>query len=869
LAVALVAAGVLGTLPALGTDTEGEALAETVTPVVSSAPEYRSIVEIGQVFPSAPKLTREHAEPTLRSVQLHMRAGDTRAALHAAERFVAHRKWGRERDAAWLTIGLLHREEGRHNLASEAFTKVRAAKGPLAAWGAFYEAEQDLHRGKEWVAIRECERLQKDHPASPFSESCARIIARGHAALGRVTSARNAAQAYDEDHPDAPISEQVEIRLAEWEVEHHPDRAVRRLKVLAIDHEAPLTGRFAEELLVSLRDAGVEGTELPNDTPHLMTRASSLRDARRYDDAWSAYEELMGRAEDDPELQRWVEDTAEAFGWRTHRWDFLADLYGRAYAEKPDSEYLWSQYKVLDRGGRHSEATAIALEGQKKHANTREWRRKEESVGRTFLLARDYVGARSQFDKVAARGGWTGRRAAFYAAFSSYMNDEHDDAIARFSKIVDHNSSYAMESRYWRSRSLEAMENIEAARADQDWILENEPQSWYAVVLDQRNPNLPVNKPFLRDGTWAGAPLPARPAPVAHIAATYGVPPVASPASSAMYQGSMAFGLLSWAQGGFGPRPAIDTTESLVVKVDELLPPQGYAESYWFDEDKSRRMLYQFAETHKDGFPDWQAVYDAARAGLYDLSGPLMSKTYEDWRKAWRSGSNKRHTAARKVRMRAEDWRALFLYSRDHHHSARFTYGLWDDLEDPELIVSSRRLAHPIAHDRLIWTHARAQGIDPYLVLGLMRQESTYNAIAVSRVGASGAMQIMPRTGLLLADIDHNTAFTPGDLEDPTLSIEYGIFYLGLLMDRFDGAYPLAVASYNGGPFNVSQWLKGTGAEMPMDEWVEHIPFRETRDYVKKGRAGYSTYLDLYAPEGTHIVLPPTPRGDHPEIVDF
>ena len=56
---------------------------------------------------------------------------------------------------------------------------------------------------------------------------------------------------------------------------------------------------------------------------------------------------------------------------------------------------------------------------------------------------------------------------------------------------------------------------------------------------------------------------------------------------------------------------------------------------------------------------------------------------------------------------------------------------------------------------------------------------------------------------------------------------------------------------------------------MPMDEWVEHIPFRETRDYVKKVSAGYSTYLALYAPEGTHIVLPPTPRGDHAEIVDF
>ncbi len=868
LAVALAVAGAFATLPARGTDSEAKLESEAVA-TVSSAEVYRSIVEVGQTFSSAPQLPRAAAEPTLREVQMHMRAGDTRAALHAAERFVAHKKWGRERDAAWLTIGLLHREAGRHNLASEAFTKVRASSGPLAPWGAYYEAEQDLKRGKQWVAIRECERLQKDHLDSPFKPACGRIIAHGHAGLGRVASAREAARVYDEEHEDAPIAEQIELELAQWEVEHQPERAPRRLIDLAIEHDAPLTGRAAEEMLTALNDAGIEGAVIPDDTPHLMSRAASLRDARRYDQAWSLYEELMSRAQDDPKLQRWVEDTAEAFGWRTHRWDFLAELYGTAYEEKPDSEYLWSQYKVLDRGGRHTDAAQIALKGQKSHGNTREWRRKEEVVGRSFLLARDYVGARRQFDKVAARGGWTGRRAAFYAAFSSYMNEEHEDAIARFDPIIKRASSYATESTYWRSRSLEALERTEEAAADQTWILENEPQSWYAVVLNQRDPDLPVNKPFLRDGTWAGAPLPARQAHATHVPTAVGSPPVAGPALSTTYQGSIAFALFSWAEGGFGSRPAIVDTESLIVKADELLPPQGYAESHWFDEEKSRRMLYQFAEDHKEGFPDLQAVYDASRAGLYDLSGPLMSKTYEDWRKAWRSGSNKRHIAARKVRMKSEDWRALFLYSRDHHHSARFTYGLWDELEDQELIDSSRRLAHPIAHDRLIWTHAREQGIDPYLVLGLMRQESTYNAIAVSRVGASGAMQIMPRTGHLLANIDHNTTFTAGDLEDPTLSIEYGIFYLGLLMDRFDGAYPLAVASYNGGPFNVSQWLKGTGNEMPMDEWVEHIPFRETRDYVKKVSAGYSTYLDLYAPAGTHIVLPPTPRGDHPEIVDF
>jgi soluble lytic murein transglycosylase len=120
-----------------------------------------------------------------------------------------------------------------------------------------------------------------------------------------------------------------------------------------------------------------------------------------------------------------------------------------------------------------------------------------------------------------------------------------------------------------------------------------------------------------------------------------------------------------------------------------------------------------------------------------------------------------------------------------------------------------------------------------------------------------------------MADIRQDVRFTAGDLADPVLSIEYGIDYLGLLLDRFDGAYPLAIASYNGGPFNVSAWLTGTGAEMPMDAWVEHIPFRETRQYVKKVSAGYASYVGLYGPKEAIIALPASPRGDHPDVVDF
>lgn len=841
----------------------------------SEAPEAvwePSLVELGQTLPSAPNLSPVGTvPPNLEDIRRYLAAGDEHRAMLAALDFVEAQPWGRDRDAAWFVIGTLHREAGRHNLASEAFTKVRAAKGPLAPWAAWFEAEQDLERGREWVAIKECETYRETWPRGPYADACLRLIAQAYAKLGRAASARSAAAQYDKGHKGAEIGEQIELTLAAWLAHNEPDAAVRPLQKLAIDHQAPLTGRVAEELLAGLASQGVQGAVLPSDTESLKRRALSLRDARRRDAAWSTFEELIRRAEEDPGLARWVDDAAESFGWRTHRWDFLADAYKAAYARSGKAEDAWSVYRALDRGGRHQEAGVWAVQEQQKHAKSREWRHKEEVIARTLLLAKDYAGARDQLDQVAGRGGWTGRRAAFVAGFATLMDGEHEDAVKRFTALLDDRraSHHHDAARYWRARAYDALEELELAEADRASLLEADPSSWYGVLVRQADPSLPQAKPFARDGTWGGAPMPPPPTLVDARAEVKLAPAaVSAPVLSAIRGGAVAFGRLAWPLGGFtsglDPTPPV----SVVQRHDELEPPASYLPGTFYDPDRTRADLYRYAEAHKDTWPELPAIYDLARVGLYDFSGPLMSAMFEDWREAYRKGGAK-HVAARKAHLRGEQWRTFFYFTRDHHHAARFSFGLWENVEDEAVAREARRLAYPLAHDRYVWTHAREHDVDPFLVMGLMRQESTYNAIAVSRVGATGAMQIMPRTGHLLADLAHDTHFTAGDLEDPVLSVGYGIRYLGLLLERFEGVYPLAIASYNGGPFNVSNWLAGTGNDMPIDAFVEHIPFQETRDYVKKVTAGYARYLELYAPEPTQVVLPPTPRGDHREIVDF
>jgi len=833
-------------------------------PVEAQVPRGPGPVSFSQLPAADDLLLGPTSLSTLRS---HLAAGDTRRALAVAEAFVEEQEWGRERDAAYLVIGLIHREAERHNLASEAFTKVRSAKGPLAQIAAYYEAEQDLLRGREWVAIRECETYRETWPRGQHAGACQRIIATAHADLGNTLNARNIAAEYDADHDNATISEQIELRMALDAAASDPDKAIPLLQKLAIDHDAPLTGRVAEEALFDLRLQGHADARVPDDTSSAMQRAVSLRDVKRKDEAWALFEELTQRSEDDPKLARWVERSAERFGWRTHRWGFLADYYGARYEEDGDPGDAWSQYRVLGRGGEHADAADLALASQEAHAASREWRRRHEDVGRTMLLAGRYPDAVAQFDRVAARGGWTGRRGRFFAAFAALMAGDAEDAVQRFTTIIDADRSWLTESRYWRSRAYDLLEQTDEAEADRAWILAEDPVSWYALLVDQLRDDLPGIAPLARSGAWVGPP-PEPPATArSHAHATFAATsiPVARPVASTIPDDGPALPQLAW-NGLNVAASGLVAHRTVIHRTDEVDPPASYRPSTLYDPEAARDAMVRFAYRHDDDYPELGAIADLARVGLYDLSGPMMSRWFESWRRAYRSG----RSAARRVRgMGTGDWRRLFLFTRDHHHAARFTYEWWDDLDEPADQQEAWRLSHPLAHDLTVWRHGRRHGIDPYLVLGLMRQESTYNAVAVSRVGASGAMQIMPRTGHLLADLAHDVDFSAGDLEDPTLSISYGITYLGLLMERFDGVYPLAIASYNGGPFNVSAWLRGTGSDMPMDAFVEHIPFRETRDYVKKVSKGYASYVDLYGPDGSAVVLPATPRGDHPEVVDF
>lgn len=117
-----------------------------------------------------------------------------------------------------------------------------------------------------------------------------------------------------------------------------------------------------------------------------------------------------------------------------------------------------------------------------------------------------------------------------------------------------------------------------------------------------------------------------------------------------------------------------------------------------------------------------------------------------------------------------------------------------------------------------------------FLMMAIARRESSFFSHAMSPAGARGLMQLMPATAKSMAR-KQNQTIALDDLFDADTNMQLGTHYLAELLDQYVGNKPLALAAYNAGPHRVSRWLRDQ--DTPFDVWVETIPFKETRDYVK------------------------------------
>jgi soluble lytic murein transglycosylase len=150
-------------------------------------------------------------------------------------------------------------------------------------------------------------------------------------------------------------------------------------------------------------------------------------------------------------------------------------------------------------------------------------------------------------------------------------------------------------------------------------------------------------------------------------------------------------------------------------------------------------------------------------------------------------------------------------------------------------------LYYPLAYFDLVDEASRANGLDPLLALSVMREESRFAANARSVAGALGLMQLMPQTASRLSRKAKVSLRASEELYNARTNVLLGTYYLASLIRHF-GSAPPAIASYNAGEDRVKEWLS-EGKYKTMDEFIEDIPYDETRNYVKKVMTSYLEYL--------------------------
>ncbi len=158
--------------------------------------------------------------------------------------------------------------------------------------------------------------------------------------------------------------------------------------------------------------------------------------------------------------------------------------------------------------------------------------------------------------------------------------------------------------------------------------------------------------------------------------------------------------------------------------------------------------------------------------------------------------------------------------------------------------------AFPFTYRPLLADEARRYHLDPALLAGLIRQESGFRADAVSPVGALGLMQLMPATARLLYKEEGRRAPSHAELVDPHTNVHLGSRYLGRMLRAFNRRLEYALAAYNAGPGAVTRWRQARG-DLPVDIFVEEIPYAETRHYVERVLAGARAYTWLTRREAT------------------
>lgn len=509
--------------------------------------------------------------------------------------------------------------------------------------------------------------------------------------------------------------------------------------------------------------------------------------------------------------------------------------------KKNDSEFLSVFASAAARSGNNSAAVAAFHRMWELAPNLERGRKSLYQSAFLSYQFRDYDGASrrfSEFIKKYPRSGLA-RDARWNLAWITYLKGDFNQARSRFEEILKmrNASSLREKARYWIAMTHYRQDRPDLAKEILESVADGGSGSYYSTLARERLKRLPAIEAPQTELASANAfrswgPLQSTPILLSavdgwNVSVT---PPAGLPEESESEESLAAE----------TERPADiadaesdeESTSDLVQEtgrsevVEEARPVKSPANSRRFERARALIALQRIDEAR------WE-LYEIERKTSNRDELRILIGLYEE------AGQWHRSSAIAHLRFASERVKQGMMGAR----------GLW---------VS----AYPQAYGEAVRSSAKRYNLPEEFVWGIMRAESRYRKDAVSPVGALGLMQIMPGTGRRLADLMGDRKFNTPNLLEPEVAVRMGSYYLRRLSNQFGDSLPLTAAAYNAGPHRVHSWLVSFGG-LDYDEFVEHIPFLETREYVRRVMANALTYAELYQTETklADLVAPVKAKG--------
>src|SRR5271157_2123373 len=695
-----------------------------------------------------------------------------------------------QRGRAYFLLGYREYEAAQYPAAVKDLQTAAATKFILEDYAEFYRAAAAVQGHEPTEALAPLDGFAARYPESPLRHQALALLAQAAIDAGQPDRAIQTLATDSRLHQDPAhllLLAEAQAKAKKWE------EAARTDQEIYYKHPASPEAGAAQELLAQVKQH--LGTGFPAASETMQAgRPEALYRHARYQEALREYEALASQRPPSPRAELWQVRRAQCMLQLKQAHEAAEALEGARLSQpEADAERLAA---LADAYERLNDATALARtldELSARHPQS-PLRASALSAAAGFFARQGNWATAARYDQDLAAAfpdSSSGRDASWRAAWMAYLEKELDRAKQDFTDYVTRYPTSAQNATaiYWLGRLEEERGENAEARSFYQLVRQRFTQGYYAGEAGERLKRLKGHQ----DATAGPAGDSGREAALPSRLAETLSPPASTGALCAVVAGASS-DAPAW-------RDRFQTLHAL--NLNSLA--ESYLRAMLAERPTSAELRYAFSRFEAEQGDTQEAIY-AARD---------LEPDYSDFR-----------------------FEAL-----------------------PEEIWA---LLYPRPYWGIVKQQARANGLDPYLVMGLIRQESGFDPHATSRANARGLMQMLPGTAVLESPLVASGQIKPGkpgvrsrkgrpskqvvarQLYDPAYNIRLSCRFLRGLIKEFHGNLGEAMAAYNAGDFRVKEWL-ARGFPDDAEEFVETIPFGETRIYVKAVLRDAAIYRGLLA----------------------